>query len=358
MIKVRGALAALDVVACDAEATAAASLRPRFRAVYVLCPGGVATGGPDSCHRLVSALNEAGATAFISYICDGGQSHVTPPYDALYDTPVADRPEDADDVLVVAPEVFTQHLRRFRRAHKAVWWLSLDHFVGYVGAGEADRRRRFRRHAWRSFLRLPTGRLKWSEMRHVEHYSKTGHALDYLQRHGVSGSLLRSPLNDIFLRPQPVRRRRNLVAYNPAKGMELNRQVLAALAPTPAIVLQGLSQAQLVRVLGEVKAYIDFGYFPGAERLPREALICGACIVVGRQGAAAHPADFPIPDAYKIDVTQPDFARRARDAVHRIFRDFEACSGDFDPFRAQLRAGPAEFAGDVRQRFFSPPDLG
>jgi hypothetical protein len=166
--------------------------------------------------------------------------------------------------------------------------------------------------------------------------------------------LLRDPVNDLFLSVRPVRRRRDLVVYNPSKGMQYTQAVLDALAPTQAIALSGYTQAQLAEILRRAKVYVDFGYFPGAERIPREALLCGACIVIGQRGAAANPRDYPIPAAFKIDHAAPDFAARAREAVLRIFDDFEACSREFDPFRQRLRGGSARFAQDIRRLFFHP----
>jgi hypothetical protein len=325
-------------------------MRPRFSAVFVLCPPH-ASGGPDALHQLVSTLNELGARAFISYL---------PPADAVT-AALRERyavapalPVDAADNLIVIPEMMTGQARAFAKARTAIWWLSVDHFVGYAGRGEHVLRRRLLLHDLRSLLRLPTSRLTWPEMRGLDHYTPTAYAKAFLHRHGIASVPLRDPVNDSFLSVAPASMRRDAVAFSPQKGMDYTAQVLDALAGVPAIALQGLSRAQLIEVLRQTKVYLDFGYFPGADRMPREALLCGACIVIGRRGAAANPHDHPIPDAYKIDHTARDFAARAREAVLRIFGDFETCSRDFDPFRTALRAGPAIFAQDVRDIFFAP----
>ncbi len=328
-------------------------MQPRFANVFVLAPAELVSGGPDCLHRLVSTLNELGARAFMSYLPYSDAHTVPETYRRLYEIPTAP-PVDAPDNLIVIPEAMTKRARDFHRARRAIWWLSVDHFIGYAGQGDHVRRRRLILHDVRSLLRARTSRLTWPEMRRVEHYAETSYSQDFLRRRRIASAPLRDPVNDIFLSVAPSGGRRNVVAYNPAKGMHYTQAVLDALAPIPAIELRGYTHEQLINVLREVKVYVDFGYFPGAERMPREALLSGACIVVGRRGAAGNGQDYPIPSAYKIDHTMPDFASDARDAVLRIFDDFETSSADFDPFRESLRAGPTTFVEDVQRLFFRP----
>jgi hypothetical protein len=326
-------------------------LRPRFKAVFVMCPADLVSGGPDACHRLVSTLNEFGVAAFISYFPYRDTHAVPDAYRRIYNVPAA-HPIDSDENLIVIPEVLTQHGRHFQRARKAIWWLSVDHFVGYAGQGDHVLRRRLFIHDTKSLFRMPTSRMTWPEMRQVEHYAPTIYAKEFLLCHGIVSVPLRDPVNDAFLSVTPSRHKRNVVAYSPAKGMEYTQHVLDALTPVPCVQLSGYTHEQLIGILRETKVYIDFGYFPGGERLPREAILCGACVLLSRRGSAANTGDYPIPAAYKVDHTAAHFAARARDAVLRIFDDFESCSRDFEQFRAYLKAGPTTFVTDIINIFF------
>lgn len=326
-------------------------MQARHKAIFVLCPANHVSGGPDAFHHLVHTLNELGANAFMSYVPYGEDHAVPAPYSRIYRIPTA-RPLDAAENLIVIPEIMSGRTREFRHAKTAIWWQSVDFFLGYAGQGDNIRRRRVFLHDLKSLLRVPTSRMTWPEARHIEQYAPTAYAAEFLSRRGIPSRPLRDPVNEIFLSVEPEPHKQNVVAYSPAKGMQYNQQVLDALSDVPAIELRGMTHEQLIGVLRTVKIYIDFGYFPGRERMPREALLCGACIVIGRRGAAANAVDYPIPPAYKIDHAAAGFAARTRAAVLDIFDNFEHCSREFDPFRAYLKEGPKIFADDVRSIFF------
>ena len=50
------------------------------------------------------------------------------------------------------------------------------------------------------------------------------------------------------------------------------------------------------------KLFIDFGYNPGNDRLPREAAACGCCLITSNLGAYKYYEDTPFPDEYKFSV--------------------------------------------------------
>ena len=51
------------------------------------------------------------------------------------------------------------------------------------------------------------------------------------------------------------------------------------------IPLRGLSREQLNDLFFKAKIYIDFGKFPGKDRLFREAALNNCCILTGKFGA-------------------------------------------------------------------------
>lgn len=95
-------------------------------------------------------------------------------------------------------------------------------------------------------------------------------------------------------------------------------------------VLKGLARPQLIEILKSAKCYLDLGNHPGRDRLPREAVICGAVAVIGLAGTAKYFADVPcLPDL-------------------RVKRD------DWEQIRRQIRmvvSNPGHYR--VRQRYFA-----
>ena len=47
-----------------------------------------------------------------------------------------------------------------------------------------------------------------------------------------------------------------------------------------------MTPEQVVDLMSESKVYIDFGNHPGKDRIPREAVINGCCVITGVRGSA------------------------------------------------------------------------
>src|ERR1700722_18538280 len=111
-------------------------MRPRYLAIYVFSPANLVSGGSHALHNLVSTLNDLGADAFVSYVPFDGNHNVPALFADLYRTPSA-RPIDEVENLIVIPEAMTALGRHFHNAKISIWWLSVDHFVGYGGQGDS-----------------------------------------------------------------------------------------------------------------------------------------------------------------------------------------------------------------------------
>lgn len=95
-------------------------------------------------------------------------------------------------------------------------------------------------------------------------------------------------------------------------------------------------------MLLKAKVYIDFGPHPGMDRLPREAALCGCCVITNRQGAAAFHKDVPIPPQFKIDVRENDInASQYLDETFAVIKEcvnsYDSMCGNFDDYRSWIR---------------------
>ena len=109
-----------------------------------------------------------------------------------------------------------------------------------------------------------------------------------------------------------------------------------------------MSRAEVREALCKVKVYADFGSHPGRDRMPREAALCGACVLTNRRGSANFAEDVPLPTLYKLDQDDPAFAQN----VGRTIRGILATR----PFQC---GGSSAFAVSPRvQRRISPPRFG
>jgi len=260
-----------------------------------LCPA-MTTGGPEAIHQAAQIMNEQGLPTDIAYYggdsqlnFDGGQVLVRPPSEnpctdayAKYEPVPCARFLLRRHHLVVLPEPLAVQAPLFSRASVAVWWLSVDN--GLLGV-EAGIRRAF--FADRSII----------------HLTQSAYAADFLRRNGVTASFPLSDYTDpAFTSWAPSGpNAERAVAYNPVKGADVSAAFFAAHPDVRPLPLQGMTKAEMVATLRETMIYVDFGNFPGKDRMPREAAASGAVVFIRALGAGRFQEDFPVPDFFRFD---------------------------------------------------------
>lgn len=312
------------------------------RRIFVCCPAGATTGGPEALHQLVDALRSQGHDASISYV-PFSRSNTVPPAYSRYDV-VSDIPSDDPGSVVLVAESMTSLLLGFRRAQRVVWWLSVDFYLGSEHRSVlVDRCRYLYRLARRKSL-------TFRELRGCLHGSQSAYATQFVQNHGVGEVLpLTDYLHEELLAPvEPASPRRPLILYNPKKGLHVTRALMKACPDFRFQALAGLTRAQLRELLTTSQMYIDFGHHPGRDRLPREAAASGCVVITNRKGSAGLQADLPIPERFKLDDGSPDLVPRFRSCVEEITADFEGVVSQYRSF--------VEAIGGQRRVFFEQAD--
>jgi len=274
--------------------------------IHVVCPARLVTGGTELLHQLVGHLVAAGRNASIVYTPWGGD-WTTPEEFTRYGCPVVRNPRDECGVALIVPEVSTEHLRRYPRARHVVWWLSVTNYSGGFG----------NRHQLMHYVRrwilpdMPAG---------ASHLFQSAYAREFVKRRfGRTGAMLTDYLADEYLMGEASPKeqsRRNIVLFNPRKGWSYTSKLIKTLPGVRFMALEGMDRTQLKAALDSCKLYIDFGEHPGKDRLPREAAVRGAVVIVGRRGSANYAEDVPLPDSYKVDLR-----RLSVHAVGRVILD-------------------------------------
>ena len=60
------------------------------------------------------------------------------------------------------------------------------------------------------------------------------------------------------------------------------------------IELKNLNSSKIINILKKTKIYLDFGYHPGKDRMPREAVLFNNCIITNRKGSAKIIMIYPL----------------------------------------------------------------
>ena len=82
-----------------------------------------------------------------------------------------------------------------------------------------------------------------------------------------------------------------------------------------------MSRKKLLDTLLKSKIYVDFGTHPGRDRIPREAVLLGNCVLTNRKGSANNPVDISIPDKFKFEETEKNF-KVLNNIIKEIFNDY------------------------------------
>lgn len=236
-------------------------------------PGAIRTGGPEALHQLADAINRSGRARALTYYV--GQKHpaVVAEYQGLYphieETATLNHP----GAHIIQAEIYNPaDYAATAWAGRWVWWLSaerffpLEQFQGFGHLFQSE----FARRKWQAF--------------------------------GISGLMLTDYIRaQYFGQSANKPKQRNLIAVNGSKGVLFSSALIEACPDLEIVALKGMSAQQVCATLDRAAAYVDFGWHPGRDRLPREAALRGCVVVTGLEGAANNPIDIPVPPEYKVN---------------------------------------------------------
>lgn len=311
--------------------------------IFVCCPGGSVTGGPELLHQLVDCLRHFGHDAYITYY-PFEKSYSKPPEYEIYNSPV-ETIEDDSRALIVIPEVFTKHARKIKNAQIAIWWLSVDNYYGRNGQS-------WIRDLKNRISTLLQSRIPLWSMRNLLHFTQSLYAREFLRRNGIDSKMLTDYLAvEHFENITMSANRRDIVVYNPKKGAKKTALLIEKYPEIEFIPIKNMTKMEVAHLLSTAKIYIDFGVHPGKDRIPREAAIAGCCIITGICGAAGNNEDVLIPNNYKLDDKSLDYIISFGPLVKSIFSDYEKHSEKFEVYRNIIREEPNLFKRQVIEIF-------
>lgn len=340
-----------------------------YKSIYVIAPFGNATGGIELAHQLVDYLRTKNQNAFIVYV-DNGQivdktvDDVMPQY-KMYNIEVCSEIEDSPENILVLPEVFFDFILKFDKIKIGAWWMSVDN--RYNGCnykekirfqkGILNKLRMFKAYLYaikdgtaNRFKNDNKTLLKNNER--VINFYQSKYAQFHIYKLGLSYVLpLSDYINDDFSIKEE-QTRENIVLYNPKKGIEFTKKLIKIMPNANFVALQNLSRAELVNYMQKSKIYIDFGHFPGKDRLFREAALNGCCIITGLEGASAYYEDVYIPCDYKIKGIECNLPK-IKGLIENIFMNYELHRKSFYALNARTKNEKVVFFKEIDDIFLN-----
>lgn len=334
--------------------------------VFVYCPAGIVTGGAELLHQLVDVINRNGGNAFIVYY--GEKIHEVPKDYEKYNIKIAEKAEDFQQNVVVIFEGYFKKLFELNNAQVLLWWLSVDNYFICQASNLTIRdlvKYNFTfgiKILVKKIIKYFIGKREMCVFS-LEQLAGNGlvkcngyqseYAKDFLEKKNFKNIY---PLKDFinaehFFDETVLEKKENVVLYNPKKGIIFTRKLIKAAPDINWKPIQNMSRVQVIECLKTSKVYIDFGYHPGKDRLPREAAMNGCCVITGKLGSAGFYGDIP------IDENEYKFSQRNKDIskiISKIRFELENYGVEimkFKHYRDCIKNEKEEFENQVKDLF-------
>lgn len=293
--------------------------------VFIVCPPGFATGGVELLHQLAFELNKnEHITAKLLYVCIDNPAVIQPKqYTDKYGTEyvVNTLPKNNSSDVIVFPEIMADMVCESfcEGLQKVIFWESVDNY---------------------------RGDMSFKDVKGVLHLAQSEYARQWLIRQvGISSTYVLNVsdyLNDAYLDRYVELERENVVLYNPKKGMQFTLKLISSAPHITFVPILNMTTNEVIRRMRTAKVYIDFGNHPGKDRMPREAAICGCCVITGKNGSAAYHKDVPIPDKYKFERKDENIPAITK-SIGNILLKYDTVKSDFDGYREVIRREKHKF---------------
>lgn len=332
----------------------------KYKKIYIIAPYNKSTGGIELSHQLIDYLRNNSQDAYVLYIDKGkfvDTQEVTDSY-KKYNIAVCSTIDDNRENLLVLPEIFFDLIYDYHEIQIACWWMSVDNryysasLWGGIGfqKGIYNKFHFFVRSFFRDF-KNSDALLKKNDYRTI-HFYQSRYAQHRLYSQGFTRVLpLSDYINTELTGDCNKDKKEDILIYNPAKGLKFTKLILKRLpAKYKAIALKGFNRSELKDIMSKAKLYIDFGSFPGKDRLPREAILNGCCIITGKNGASFFYEDVAIDPKYKFDAKRSNLSKIV-DRIDEVMSDYKSHIDDFDFYKKRILKEKELFYSEIEDIF-------
>ena len=303
---------------------------------YVLAPADISSGGPELAHQMCHEINKNHHQAYMYYnyrdLIGPANVDAIDKFKKYNTTHVTSHSEaDREENIVIIPEGLADRASWFTHATIVLWWMSVDNY--------------YRDNVNTDIIALD----KVVSL----HLTQSFYADTHLMENGVPKSKILtvsdyiSDLYGQFILPGEYRK--DIVLFNPKKGFDELKPLIEKTTSFEWRPLINLTEEEMIVLMQMAKVYVDFGNHPGKDRIPREAVLCGCCIITNRRGSAAFYEDIPISPDYKIDTDDDSCYETACSLLKNIFNDYQGHFHAFDHYREITKSEKSKFEEDVKR---------
>lgn len=294
--------------------------------VFVACPAHWGSGGVELLHQLCAELDrQSDIDAKIWYVDGDANGHLSQ-YQCYGNKWTNQTPKK--ECVIIFPEIWANEVNnpKYKDCQVCIYWESVDNY----------------------FVTTPKeAQYKFRE--DTIHLSQSYYAYDFLTKKcGIPTTQIFNVtdyLHDDYLNIVGDTIKKRQVAYNPAKGKAFTEKIIEVLPNVEFVPIQNMTREQVKHLLLDSMVYIDFGHHPGKDRIPREAAMCGCCILTSTDGSAKFQEDIPIP--YKYDIHNPQSIPYIAEAITKFLDEYHEWVVEFSDYRRRIYDEKEQFREEV-----------
>ncbi len=322
--------------------------------VYLLSTAGFATGGTELIHQFSKCLTDNGIENYMIYSGTDGIHCPTPPSFLKYEVKYVSQYIDAPDSILILAETQIHHINECVKGTAIIWWLSVDNYFNCY-------QNRFAECNYSIDENIDIFNLK--ERSNLIHLVQSHYAKDFVNSYFTADNcyFLMDYINDDIvdwaMTHKDSYQRQNICLYNPRKGYDVIKPVIAACRKDITwIPLMNMTPIEMADTMCKAKLYVDFGAHPGKDRIPREAAICGCCVLTNRKGSAAYTDDVNIPELFKIEDT--DNINTVLEEIYDLIDNYDERIKEYAPYREMILKEKENFMDDVQKTIAILQEIG
>ena len=293
--------------------------------IYILAPANTFTGGPECLHQLAFYINKIFKVQTFMYYLPNDTKHPVHKNFKHYKTNYTTFIEDQKENILIMPEhfMFLKLGLNYSNIQKVIWWLSIDNYFGFKFHYQYKKIIRsiikipynlintfnkitnfyFGIFTYHDYLKVFYKLINLNQQKEIKqalyHLVQSYYAYDFLKYKIKNLHFLYDFQNKKLLdSSKKIGKKQNIICYSHKSNDFV--KLLKRFSNNKFIELKGFSPKQIIKIFNKTKVYIDFGYHPGKDKMPREAVLFNNCIITNKKGSAKNKYDIPISDKFKF----------------------------------------------------------
>lgn len=331
--------------------------------IYIASPAKYATGGTELLHQLYFEIRKYTNRVLIFYYDFDGLGSPTADRFLKYGVEFVTEIDDNIKNLLIVPEISSgiELVNAYYKVKKIIWWLSVDNYLLSNQIGifrhllEEDGYKKVFIYVVKRFVKeilfksAKTAVVDFDD-ENIIHLYQSEYAKEFLENKGVKlTESLSDYINDDIISFEPIVKEKILL-YNPSKGTKITSKILKNIKTLNHIAIRGMTIDELRNIYSKSMVYIDFGYHPGKDRIPREAGVNGNLVITSLKGSALNNIDIQIPPEYKFDTKNVN-PKKIATLIEKYVLDYENRINHFTLYREKILQEKVIFQDNVNTLF-------